>query len=414
MRESSSERGLTARAVFGIFGAAVLCFLGGGASARAEEAEDVERGRDVLEVDAGEREVLPVVLLSPFQEAGELRSSEIIDVVAGSIQKRALYALVVVDDGLLLSCEGRLLCVLRGLDGEAKRVIRGTMLPATRAVIIERLAGEGEDLIGLAVHDLAAATSSLAGAERREGSDVELARRATLYRSPRLSVSSVDELRLRVEALWEDPEPSRALGRVLPGVGGLRVEGVPEGGALLVEGRSMVPVASGAPIRIRNLRPGPRHIALRDARYYPLEATALIAPKGEAVIDFHPAPIPHPLRAPAMWTQAAMIGAGSVLLAIGLIDAATTARPACVSNRSDPEEQTPCAVRFARFGDEDGVAREGGVPPAPLGYSLMIGGAAGYLLTRLWLREYESPWLALLVSGVAASASMTLSLVLEP
>lgn len=44
----------------------------------------------------------------------------------------------------------------------------------------------------------------------------------------------------------------------------------------------------------------------------------------------------------------------------------------------------------------------------------MIGGAAGYLLTRLWLREYESPWLALLVSGVAASASMTLSLVLEP
>ncbi|MCC7382767.1 MAG: hypothetical protein IT384_13105 [Deltaproteobacteria bacterium] len=386
--------------------------LGAPVAARAELHGTPGPGGEAMEIDAGEREVLPIVLLSPSRQAGLVSGSEIVDTVASTIKERTFYDPVVVDESSLLSCEGRLPCMLRRLETEAKRAVRGTVAPAARAVTIDRVAGDEQDLIGLTVYDLSVATGSSA-AEGREGSDLELARRATLVRSPRLRVSSADELRLRLQELWEDSEPSRALGIVLRDVGALRVEGVPEGGALLVDGRMIVQTAPGGSIVIRNLRPGSRRVVLRDERYYPIEAETSVAPRAEVVVDVRAVPIPHPLRTPMLWTSAAMIGAGSVLLAIGLIDAATTGRTACIWPPTGAGEPQACPPRFARPGDEDGVVRAGGVPLPPLGYSLMIGGVAGYLTTRL-LGEYDNPWLALLVSGVVASASMTVSMVLEP
>ena len=124
------------------------------------------------------------------------------------------------------------------------------------------------------------------------------------------------------------------------------------------------------------------------------------------------------LRPALFWSGvgAAAVGAGIVAAAAVASDGAGVV---CLTN--DPE-RSACGggSTFYRLGEEGSAvprfapgARSGGVPLAPLGYSISAAGA-GLALGALFLGDAEDPpWLALALGLSLGALSFTLSLALD-
>jgi hypothetical protein len=332
-------------------------------------------------IDLGEREVLPIVVLAPTREAGAVSASELIRMLGAAIEERTAHAPRPVDPETLTGCSGKLSCVLPRL-----RIDRS----ATRALVVSKLAAEGTDEISFTLFDLRAAPD-----HESSGSDAEeeaLADRATLHRSSRVHVTRAADAEGAIAELLEKGSFVRS--------GSIVIEGLPIGSEIALDGRPLGR-AAGDRVEIRGLLPGDRTIAIAHDRYDPLLSRRTVASGSEERIAAELVLRPsagRDIRAASFWTGAILAGAGVAITIAAITGAALSSDRVCLA---PPGSSAECPWRWARLGGGGLIADQSGVPVAPLGLALAIGGGALALGSVGLGGEDDVPWLgALLGAGL--------------
>lgn len=340
----------------------------------------------VSEHPVGERPTLGLVFRAPDLEpqlrnrlAGELREV---------IEDSTLFRMEDLTD-LATVAEDPLVALIRALQA------RGTKVPEL-VVLLAVLPGSAADQMLVGRQLLLADKAARSGADWVEGSVVSGDPSAFLVASGLDEMPSaalpdlvkqviLPELRRELESrdLWH-PQ------------GNLRLEFQGAGFDVVIDDRT---VASGVegPITVDHMTAGERRVTLRHPNYRSVESTVVVKPGERAtytpvLISLLVEEAAVPRRVVAI-TGAGLVTAGAVFLTMALVRAGD-ATPGCIV-LADGGGCAPTSDRFARVG---------GLPAAPLGYSLITAGAIMGVSVWATAPETQPWWYALLGVGVGALA----------
>lgn len=197
----------------------------------------------------------------------------------------------------------------------------------------------------------------------------------------------------------------------------IRVKNSVPGAVLSIDGRGLGALPSGETV-VTQLQPKAREVRIEQSRYEMVSTTIKLGVDQEVLFTPRWVRIPNQLavisQRSAIWGGTALAVTGAVIL--GLSFAMQGPDRLCFG-KPEPE----CGeARFGRFGDDrteidriNGVTqappRDGSIPIAPIGYSLLGAGAIWAIGTLIWSDDEHVPWIELLTGLLVGGTSFGVS-----
>jgi hypothetical protein len=345
-----------------------------------------------VELDAGERATLPLILDTPTSGDASLPTSEALDRLTALIAAHTDFAPREIPSRSIDGCKGSIACIALRMRSE---VDRRTPL----GVVVSILTSEGSaDRVTALLIDLDEAARC---AEQPEAAASEACalERGLLAKDLMREVADEAEARAHLERIVLDVlrPPLERLGRWEP-FGTVDLEIDRDGATISIDGKTIGVAPSR--VQIIALRPGDRKLTIAHPGANPASITVAVGRGGTAsarvVLESNlPA---HAARHATLWSGAALAAIGGVLALAAIIFDAPTQY--CVTGDCRDTRFTSLGTLFdPPDSPMDDVHHD--VLAVPLGYSLAATGAC-FILGALFEGErHEVPWISI-IAGVAA------------
>jgi len=393
-------------------------------------------------IDVSDRPPLAFVLNTPTGAAARTRTSDLIRLIDDVTRASTGLKLETVDESVTKGCRGRLLCVVMRIrtdyDREALREPSGRFRPyydhlaelRGRNVVypklllfITNITRDGEpDRLSAQLIDTDIALEAYHSA-LREGEDweanVEALANEKAVSTPRTEVESSAGAAAFVKALFsEHLRASFVEHKVWEPFGRLDLTAAIPGLELRLDGTSIGVTQPGNVTHVTGVLPGKHELRIDGPDIRPFVATIEVV-KGQTLaldtaLDVRPTQTTRVAQTMTFVAGAAAIVGGGVVTVLAIATPSGDAGGVCYrgvqASCETGQELLRSSYDSGRFNDQNG----GGVLLAPLGYSLVAGGATWMLGTWLYTDGDDVPWIPL-VAGVAVGAlSYGISAALNP
>lgn len=403
---------------------ALVLLLGMPRTARAEEPT----GAIILPT----RQNFAFLLGTPTGEVARTSSSEVIRLFSEVLRRETDFNAQVLDAAVMIECRGKLGCIslkarARDYDPAARPSEDGKLLPYREHVrrlkedkvpypryllVISNVTLEGEEDRMTAVLVDTDAALQIFHEDPRKSSDwqddveARVTTSAVLIPPIKINVRDADETRRFLERLvLEDFRRLFEQGGHWRPYGELTLVGPDPGLAIVIDGDT-VGTTQGETTRILQVLPGSHRVGLTHPDYTPFQQDVTVTAGATTQVDARPARVAGSaagLHQVVFWTGVAASVAGAALVGYAFT------LPANVTTACFEGEGCSSNSAFVSFGydPQASLARDvnpSGVLVAPLGYSLVLTGAA-FSLGTLFIGESEIPWLPVVLglgAGVVA------------
>ncbi len=378
------------------------------------------------------------LLNMPTGRGARVSQSEIIRLVAELLKERTDLFLQQVEPFVVADCQGRLHCIAEKVRSDYRRQAlvesNGAVRPFSEhlekmrsegrsypqfLMMVSVIPGEKADRIRGLLLDTDRALTIFHEAERavgwKDSVEVGVSGEAVLATLERSTVRDGAQMERYLERMFRGPLKA-GFGAHWEPYGELSVVSRSAGAQVILDGNAIGLLGEGT-TRITGVRPGDRTLRIERSGFAPMERTIQVRSGRAASVELsmvqtevrlNPA-----MRTGLFWTGVAAAAAG-VATTIYAITLQTDVRVSCFKN----DERCSGGSQFitTNYAPENVGSLEpinsGGLPLAPLGFSLAAAGAGWALST--WLMDDESfPWLEFLIGAAAGGAAYGISVVAQ-
>ena len=360
-----------------------------------------------------------VVVITPGGTTATLSNTDIINGLGQAMEKGTNLTVKSLDAQAIEGCEGSFSCFARSARSEAGVGDKDEHWLVVVSNVAQENAPDKVAVLLVSTKDAVYIEDLEKGKKTADEIDAEINERAVFARPEPSDISSPEAANAYFAQVVENDfrKPFNDSGNWNPyGEVELQVE---ESGIEVKMGDRLIGTTRAGLTRIVDVPPGEYQLLLTHPSYEPFE-TKVVVSKGEratvtAELTEGASGLNAVLRQSTIWGGAAVAVAGAAITLFAIADNPSVSTVCLLPNGA---EDCGASSQWRGFGFDDSKAPgfedpNGGIPVAPLGYSLLGMGASWALGTIFLTDADELPWLPLLIGAGVFGLSFGLSVALD-